>query len=204
MAAVNRLCPHAMWISDGQVETFGMTRDVVAAYLSAAAAVEGQHGERRWDQTEQAPGNDAIRLRAVRIHDANGKVTSTLDVRLAFSIELEYEILKPLIGIQVGFWILTVEGVVVFVGGDNEDAQWLGKMRDCGRYKSVCKVPGRLLNSGPYTITVASDARNAQLLFVEEQALRFQVEPTELPAHSSTRPAGVIAPFLEWRVSKIA
>lgn len=201
MAAIHRLCPHAMWLNEGRLQLAGSAEDVVAAYMSVGAQTEG---ERRWEDQGEAPGNDRIRLRAVRILSSAGEVTSKLDVRFPFYVEVEYEVLKPLLGVQVGFWVLTVDGVVVFVAGDNEDSGWLGRMREPGRYKSLCKVPGLLLNAGTYTLTVASDMRNAELLFVQNDILRFEVEPTQFPAHSYTRPAGMICPFLEWRVNKLA
>ena len=204
MAAVNRLCRHAIWLSEGRLQLMGVADQVVAAYLSAGAATEGNNGERRWEDLREAPGNDKIRLRAVRILSSEGEVTSELDVRFPLYVELEYDVLEPLSGVQVGFWVLAADGVVVFVAGDNEDASWLGRVRERGTYKSRCKVPGRLLNSGLYTLTVAADIRNAEILFVRENAVRFQVEQTQLPAHSCARPAGVICPFLEWRVSKLA
>ncbi len=200
MPAVNRLCRSGMLLTEGRLEIADTAENVVAAYLSLGDEAEGEH---RWENLQEAPGNEKVRLRAVRILSSDGQVTSIIDVRFPFYVEIEYDILQPLLGVQVGFWVLTSDGVVVFVAGDNEDRNWLGRMRERGSYKSLCKVPGLLLNSGLYTLTVACDIRNLELLFVHESAVRFHVEQTQIPAHSNARPAGVICPFLEWRVSKV-
>lgn len=102
----------------------------------------------------------------------------------------------------MGFHLSTVDGVIVFVAGDNEDAAWTGKTRPSGVYRSVCKVPALLLNSGPYTLNVASDLRNTELLFLTESVLGIDVDQTILPAHSKAKPAGVISPLLEWEVRR--
>jgi lipopolysaccharide transport system ATP-binding protein len=200
MAAINRLCCWALWLDAGRPQMLGSAESVVAAYLSTGAELEG---ERRWEDLKEAPGNEKIRLQAVRILNSDGLVSSTVDVRHPFHVEIEYDILQPLMGAQVGFWLLTSDGVVVFVAGDNEDQSWVGRPRKPGRHKSTCKVPALLLNGGLYTLTVASDLRNTELLFVTDDALRFHVEQTLIPAHSHQRPAGVICPFLEWQVRRI-
>ncbi len=200
MAAVNRLCHRGICLDEGRLQMAGTAESVVAFYLSTGSESEG---ERRWEKLEAAPGNEKIRLRAVAVINSEKEVTSIVDVRFPFYVEIEYEVLQPLLGVQVGFWLLTSDGIVVFVAGDNEDRKWLGRLRDPGHYKSICKVPGLLLNSGVYALTVASDMRNVELLFAEENTLRFHVEQTQVPAHSYAKPAGVICPFLEWRVSKL-
>jgi hypothetical protein len=60
-----------------------------------------------------------------------------------------------------------------------------------------------LFNSGVYYLSVASDLRNAEILFSQENVIRFQVEQTKIPAHSPSKPAGVICPFLEWQIEKV-
>jgi len=198
MAAVSRLCRRAMFLNEGRLQMTGPAQDAVEAYLATGTRAEG---ERRWENLEGAPGNDKIRLRAVRVLNADGEVSSVVSNQHPFYVAIEYDVLQPLSGCQVGFWVLSSDGVIVFVAGDNEDSNWLGRVRNLGSYKSTCKIPGRLLNSGLYTLTIASDVRNAELVFVEENALRFYVEQTKIPAHSQAKPAGVICPFLEWQVS---
>ena len=200
MAAITRLSGQVVWLDEGQVHMIGAPDNVVSAYLATGAETGG---ERRWENLEQAPGNEKIRLRSVRMLNSDGIPISTVDVRHPFYVELEYDVMEPLLGVQVGFWVLTSDGTVVFVAGDKEDVSWIDKPRNTGKYRSRCKIPGRLLNSGRYTLTVASDLRNIELLFVEENVLSWQVEQTEIPAHSVTRPSGVICPFLEWQVQKI-
>jgi len=200
MAAISKLCGRVIWLDEGQVRMIGAPDSVISAYLATDVEIAG---ERRWENLEQAPGNEKIRLRSVRILNSNGITISTVDVKHPFFVELQYDIMAPLTGVQVGFWVLTSDGTVVFVAGDKEDALWTNRERKAGKYKSACKIPARLLNSGHYTLTVASDLRNVELLFVEENAVSFQVEQTDIPAHSSTRPSGVICPFLDWQIHQL-
>jgi lipopolysaccharide transport system ATP-binding protein len=200
MAAINRLCHRSIWLDEGAIREKGDTSTVVASYLSLGAELEGQ---RRWDNQDNSPGNDMIRLLMVRLINSQGEVMSNIDVRHPFFIEIEYVLLQSVSGIQVGFSISTYDGVIVFVAGDNEDSRWIGKVKKPGKYKSKCKIPGLLFNSGVYYLSVASDLRNAEILFSQENVIRFQVEQTKIPAHSPSKPAGVICPFLEWQIEKV-
>ncbi|MBU1727398.1 MAG: ABC transporter ATP-binding protein [Candidatus Omnitrophica bacterium] len=199
MAAINRLCRKVIWLDEGKVKMFGPTQEVVSSYLAFGEEFEGQ---RRWVDEPSSPGNDNIRLRSVRLLDVNQQPVSSVDAANPFFVEIEYKILNPVSGVQVGFWLISAQGIVVFVSGDKEDVEWADKTRQPGIYKSACKIPGLLLNSGMYSLTIASDVFNNEAIFVKEGALSFQVEQTRLPAHSSTRPAGIICPFLEWHITK--
>jgi lipopolysaccharide transport system ATP-binding protein len=199
MAAVNRLCHNAIWLDGGKIQSTGSPQEIVTLYIHTGI---NANGERQWNDRGKAPGDDRVRLLAARVLDSNQKVTSTLDSKNPFYIEIEYDVLTPLHGMQVGFSLSTSDGVIVFVAGDNEDTAWVRAIRQSGHYKSRCKVPGMLLNSGTYSLGFASDLRNAEILFRCDNALKLDVEQTLLPLHSHTRPAGVICPPLEWHVNK--
>ena len=192
MAAVSSLCPRCLWLEDGAVKTCDTTEKVVAAYLAEHVR---SGAEKVWSEP---PGNEAVRLMAARILSSAGDVAASLDWRLPFTVEIEYDLLAPTSGLQVGFWLHSADGTVVLVNGDREDPEWLGRVREPGRYVSRCRVPGEWLNSGHYTLTIASDVNNMELVFVEKHAIGFRIEQTALPAHSAARPDGLICTSLPW------
>ena len=51
-------------------------------------------GPREWPDPREAPGGDAVRLRAVRVRTAERRVSDTIDIRESVQIEIEYEVLK--------------------------------------------------------------------------------------------------------------
>lgn len=202
MAAVNRLCQKAIWIDGGWLRMIGTTDNVVSVYLSTGTAIQGQ---RIWEDRKRAPWNEKIWLRSVRILNPEGQVSSALDYRRHFYVEISYEIFSPLSNMQVGFWILTSDGIVVFGAGDRENSQWLEKVRTPGKYISRCKVPGMFLNSGMYMINATVNFLGDGTVIMEENALGFYIEQTEAPLHSSQatwRPPGVLCLSLEWEISK--
>ncbi|MFH0965910.1 MAG: ABC transporter ATP-binding protein [Planctomycetota bacterium] len=200
LATIIKLCGDTLWLDKGKLAMMARAELVVSGYFSAGTS---RTGERRWEMPCDAPGNEKIRVRAARVLNMAGEATTVIDVRHPFCVDIEYEILQSVQGLQIGFWLLTSDGVTVFVAGDNEDRAWTDRLRKPGRYSSRCSVPGRLLNSGTYTITLASNQGNGGLLFLEEGALRFDIEATEVPLHSSSRPSGVVCPSLDWRITQL-
>ncbi|MDR3567107.1 MAG: ABC transporter ATP-binding protein [Syntrophobacteraceae bacterium] len=198
LSAVSRLCRKAFWIDGGQLNLVGTAGEVVGAYLAHGRS---HTGEARWNY-EEAPGDDRVRLRAVRIVDGDGETSHVLDNTHPFFVELEYDLLRDLSGFQIGFWLLTAEGTTVFVSGDREDVEGAAGLRMRGRYTSRCKVPGFLLNSGEYSLSAASDMRGSEIIFVKENALGFTIELTQIPLHSQARPSGILSMPLEWKISK--
>ena len=98
----------------------------------------------------------------------------------------------------------TLEGVLIFVAGDNEDPAWHGTKRPAGIYLSSCVIPGMLLNSGHYSISVAADIPGSEILFLEHHAISFQIEHTGCTVlDGAARSPGIICPTLEWHVSPL-
>ena len=200
MAAINRLCRLGILLNKGVLKMMGSAENVVAFYLSEAAKSEG---ERKWDDIKDAPGNDKVRLRAVRVLNLDGEITSVVDIRYPFYIEIEYDIFVPLLNFQIGYRLQTLDGMVVFSTGDIEKKDWCQKRREPGRYVSRCEVPGMFLNSMSYVVTVGANVRGIEVFFHEEGVLKFDVAQTgNLLLERYGRLPGVICPSLRWDVFK--
>ncbi len=201
MAAVTQLCRRGLWLNNGQVEMQGDVKETVNAYLASGAEAEG---ERRWENQRQSSPAEKINLLSVRIRNSEGKVSSLLDMTKPFFVEIDYEILQSQSGLRTGFWIYTMDGVLVFVAADNEDRSWDNKKRERGRYVSRCEIPGMLLNSGSYSLTVGADIQNAEILVLKHHALNFRLEHTGFTVlDGAMRSPGIICPSLKWGITRL-
>jgi len=203
MHAVSRLCKRAILLDEGEVLEDGPAARVVSSYLGFGLKATG---EREWPNAERAPGDDVVRLRAVRVRSPDGQVTDVFDVRKPLTIEIEYEILRP--GKRLSPIIIcnNEEGICVFSSAgiseqfiDNQDPNFVGTCL------STCVVPGNLLAEGALRITVSIntilDGNFTHV--VERDAVRFQVVDS-LEDDSSARGLyggsvmGVVRPLLIW------
>jgi lipopolysaccharide transport system ATP-binding protein len=202
MGTVTRLCTKTIWLDAGYIQMLGATEGIIAAYLSMGSK---ERGECQWVDPQQAPGDDQIRLRAVRVRNSDGEVSSRLDIRLPFYIEIEYEIFRVLCGVRTGFRIITADGTVVFTSSDSNDSAWDGRPRHPGKYVSRCKIPGNLLNEGQYALlNVWADIPLVKVMFLEENLLTFYIEQTGgVSGRFSEKWSGVICPALPWTITII-
>ena len=199
MGAVNRLCSSAIWLNDGQIQFVGETELAVTNYLSTGA----QFGsERRWRALE-APGNDKVRLRAVRLLNGDHDRVTNVDVRRSLYVEIEYDLLADISSFRTAFRLVSSDGTVILTSAESSDNCWGEHSREPGNYVSRCEIPGNFLNIGQYSITVSGDIPFVQELFLVDNCLSFHVEQTG--SHSGRFPErwpGLICPRLEWEVKR--
>ena len=75
-----------------------------------------------------APGDDVVRLCAVRVRNEEGKVTDTIDIRNPVGVEMEFEVLEPGHNLFVYFHVVNEEGIEVFTSNCT-DTEWIGRPR---------------------------------------------------------------------------
>ena len=200
MSAVNTLCDKGLLFSGGVLVKGGAASEVSASYMSSGTETTGV---RTWKDADAMAGSEGIRLSLVRMRNAAGEVVGSFERSSSFSIEIEYELLRRFQEIRLGVDILTTDGIIVFCSHDSEDTSWRGKMREAGRYTSVCFIPQYLLNSGSYIFRVTSDVPNREVFLWIEDVLMFTIEDTGGgTAGYCDRPPGVVRPLLRWCVSR--
>ncbi len=205
MTAINRLCHRCILLNAGRVMQDGPTHEVVSGYLSAAF---GSKPEQVWPDPETAPGDEAVRLLAVRAIGEGGGLANSVDIRRPVRIEIEYEVRQNDLLLLVHFLLTNEEGICIFTGLD-QDPQWKGKRRPAGRYRSVCIIPGNFLAEGtmmimPVIRSLLPDRMHAKA----PEAIAFQVSDSldgdSVRGDYAKEIPGVIRPSLEWHTETLA
>jgi homopolymeric O-antigen transport system ATP-binding protein len=199
MPAVTRLCKRTILIDDGKVTADGPSHEVVGAYLKSGL---GTTAVREWPDRKTAPGNDIVRLIAVRIRTDPGELTEAADIRKPVRIEMEYEVLKDGHVLLANFHFFTEEGIYAFIAGD-QDPNWRKRSREPGRYISTAIIPGNFLSEGSLIIGAAMTTPNPVTVhFYERDAVAFQVIDTmdgdSVRGDFAGPIPGVVRPLLEW------
>ena len=200
MSSVARLCSRAILLRDGQIALEGPVDQVTDAYLTTAHA--GKPFQ-EWPDLAKAPGNDTVRLHAVRVHGSDN-TGAAIDIRTSISLEVEYQVLTGGSTLVPNIHLFNTEGVCVFIAQDC-DAEWLGKPRPEGRYRSVCQIPGNFLAEGMFTAGVAISSHvPAHVVHAwQADALAFQI--VDYGAGGTARGdymgpmSGVVRPLLPWK-----
>jgi lipopolysaccharide transport system ATP-binding protein len=196
---VTRLCERTILLDAGGVVQDGPSYQVVSAYLKNGIGVTSS---REWHDLDQAPGNDIVRLRAVRVLNEDRTITSALDIRRPVGIEMEYEVLKDGYVLCPHFTLDNEKGTRLFVSFDVDPA-WRGRPRAAGHYVSTGWIPGNFLAEGTMCVGPSIRTESPKLIhFWARNAVAFQVVDS-LDGDSARGDIlehfdGVVRPLLKW------
>lgn len=197
MAAIKNLCTEAVLMKHGTVTMQGETADVIDNYLS-----DGSEAERfvEWKR-EERPSNSELEVHSIKVFDGKGRLDSLLTTGDELTIEIDYKIKQEIKDLRVAVNIFTSDGIEIISSSDFL-VQPESRIRKPGAYKTVCKIPGRLLNLGTHVATVDFDIPRMRALIMS-LPVSFTISElsfNQLGITTTNRPAGVVHPFLEWEV----
>ena len=200
MSAITRLCKRVVLLENGRIVRDGEPSEVVSHYLNSSLKTGAS---REWTNVTDAPGNQVVRLRGVRVRDEGGETISVVDIRKAFGIDLTYEVLEEGHALVPMVEFYNDEGTELFSTHDT-NAEWCRQKRPPAIYTSTVWVPGNLLAEGSLIghVSVMSHFPATVLHAYERNAVAFQV--IDSPAGGAARGdyvgpmPGVIRPLLRW------
>ena len=196
MTAMQGLCNRVVWLEAGRVAEDGRTERVISDYLktSFSALVE-----QTWDDPASAPGGDIVRLRGARIRPEGGKPSDPINVRTPFLLEFEYWNLRPDTVLNMSVVLLNEEGVMLFNTGPVNEPVWSGRPCPAGLFRSVCRVPGGLMNDGAVRVHLHVVRDQSVVLSTHEDILSFDVrDDAESRPNWYGKWPGALRPMLDW------
>jgi lipopolysaccharide transport system ATP-binding protein len=200
MPAVTRLCRRVILLDKGHMIADGPAHKVVNDYLGASWKVTS---EREWPDTNEAPGNDMVRLRRVRVRDEEGRTIESSDIRHAVGVEIIYQVLEPGLTLTPKIDLFNDAGAHLFSTHD-VGYEWRYRPRPPGEYVSTAWIPGNFLSEGNLLVNVAlmSHSPTTALYAQAGNAVTFQIVDNQ--AKDSARGdyvgpiGGVLRPLLDW------
>lgn len=198
MPAVLRLCGRVILLDRGELVADGSSQEVVRTYLQSGL---GTSAERVWEDAGRAPGDDAVRLRAVRVRIEEGGIVESIDIRRPVGIEVEYWKLRsglcPLVNVQLS----NEQGICLFLSTDNFVRN--RQPRAVGLVRSTCWIPGNFLAEGSIMVMAAVVSEYPKVVHArEDDAVSFQVidksEEDGVRGEYTKNWPGVIRPMLSW------
>jgi len=180
MAAISSLCKRAFLLDKGVVQMDGQSERVISTYLGG---MESEAPEIVWPDLRSAPGDESVRIKAVRAYSAATRL-SPFPIDKPVILELDYANLLDGNRVFVAFRVRSVSGEYVFETFNSPEASenpdpFFWKPLAKGIYRSRCIIPGNTLNDIRYSVTalVASTPPPRALAEVKE-AISFSVLDT--------------------------
>jgi lipopolysaccharide transport system ATP-binding protein len=196
MQVIQSLCRRAIWLNEGRIEYDGGAFAAIEEYSRSYSEIVV---ERSWEESEKAPGNEAVRLRSARVLPDPGKEDEPLTVKTPFRMEFSYQLLVPGSFFFVGVHFRSLNGGIIFrsASAPVEEARQ-------GVYKSTCHVPGDLLNNGKYTVDLYFMRDGSFVIYKMENPVVFEIHDTERePGSFLGELPGVVRPNLRWDTERL-
>jgi len=193
MTAVNTLCQRVIWMKGGRIVEDGAAAQIVTKYL-ATSLTSADLSEEAWDDVDEAPGNDMVRLRRMRVIREDGLLSEPLTMQTPFRVEVEYWNLVPGAHLHITLHLYNAEGIIAFTTGNRNNGPL-----PAGLFRSVCHIPDNLMNSGPhrFVLMVVKDASYA--IYSHESRIAFDIlDVRERPGTWYGKEPGVVQPVLKW------
>lgn len=180
MSAVNILCSRVILLEAGGVKENGKTSSVISTYLDAS---KGNGGEHIWRELESAPGNDKIRLAAVRVISEN-QVRQEVEIDKEVKIEIDFWNLLEGNRLFTTVTLSDSEGKIILEsattpGANKLPEEWFHRPYPVGLFRSICTLPANFLNEECYYISISVVGTNPPAIEAEApQILAFNVFDT--------------------------
>ena len=201
VAAVTRLCARCILLQSGNVLQDGPTHEIINAYLSSEIATSAL---REWGASE-APGDNVVRLRAVRARRFDGTTSEAFDIRQPIGIDVVFDVIEDGKDLTPNIHVFDRQGVNIFISHDM-DPNWRQRSRPVGRYISTVWIPGNFLAEGTFIVGAAITTMSPiNVRLYARDAIAFQVidstdGDTARGDYAGSLP-GVVRPMLRWETS---
>lgn len=198
MSAIQSLCKRALWIDNGEIVADADAVTVVSEYLRRNS---DRATESVWDFST-APGNEKVRLRRAAVKVENDSDTQDITIQTPFQLEFEYWNLEPDVYLSLSLHIYNQQGNLVFATVPLRESTWHGRPFPAGLFRSVCHVPGGLLNDGMHRVVLLVVQDETEVVFSLEDAVVFEVfDAVERRGNWHGRWPGAVRPDLEWETT---
>jgi lipopolysaccharide transport system ATP-binding protein len=194
MVAVQSLSDRCIVLSRGQLLCDDKSDKAIGAYLGEMGYTAS---EQIWKDRECAPGNEKVRLARIAIIPENQERSITM--KTDFRIELDYCVQTSSPLLHTMYHLYNERGILVLTTADRSMGH------EPGIYRSICSIPGSLLNAGGYFLKLQIVENNFNHVYAHDNIASFEVIDVE-PRTSGWmgKEPGVVQPIFPWNTHKLS
>ncbi len=166
MGAVVSLCRRCFLLDSGQIMLTGSSDEVVSNYLSTKSSIR--------EMSVREVASDAY-FTLVAVLDAKGEPTEVVQCTSGFAIRFEYDVIRPIAGLEVSFSLFDRYGSKIFYSGLSKSKNGSNLDHEPGHYVATVNIPERFLAPGIYTITAGLHRPNVEVFDRRDNVIGFSV-----------------------------
>lgn len=193
LTAIQSLCNKSLYFEKGRLVEHGETSQIVSSYLSK---VSYKQLERSWENIEDAPGNDQVRVKSFKIVPDLIDDLTHIDVRTPFQICFEFWNMEEGARLNLSLHLYTFTGECIFNIGT--PAQQFAK----GLVTGTCSIPGNFLNDGSYVLSMMIVKDTSSVVYNMEEAISFDIQDYRENVSWYGKWPGYIRPQLDFSIQQ--
>ncbi len=193
MQAVTNLCKKAIWLQGGKMKEIGEANQVVNSYINT---IQQYRLFQHWDNPEEAPGNDKIRLTSIRLIPHLKTPEDPIDVRTPLTIKFKLWNLVDDLQLGVSILLFSYSGECIF------DMPSPAVNCQKGLVEGECEIPGNFLNDGSYYITLYVVKDTSVYIYEFEECISFDVEDYRENIQWYGKWVGAVRPKFPYRLTQ--
>jgi lipopolysaccharide transport system ATP-binding protein len=194
LTAIQALCNKSFYFEKGRLIDQGDTTHIVTNYLSK---VSHKTLEKHWDNIENAPGNDQVRVKRFKLFPEYQDDLNHIDVRTPINFQFEFWNLVEGANLNLSMHLYTFTGECIFNVGTQSETFPKGLV------SGVCEIPGHFLNDGSYVVSMMIVKDTSTVLYNMEEALVFDIEDYRENVTWYGKWPGYIRPQLNFSIRQI-
>lgn len=195
MGVVSQLCEKAIWIADGKLKKYGITSDIVTAYLTSETTAKPI-----WESNGKN-ANTEVYITSAKILTTTNHYSAVFDFDSPFHIQIEYNVIESLKDLSIICRVNDCLGNIIWTSWETDKIGWKsGNLRDVGQYISTCTIPAHMLRPGMYQISIGA-RYDKKWLEIHERILTVQI--SEVGYKLNPERVGIITPILDWETKRI-
>lgn len=143
MVAVQTLCKSAIFLSNGRLTDSGDPSSIISKYLESSIT---QDQLQEWKTPESAPGNEFVKISRIRVFPEGDRESGLITMQTPVNVETKFWRLSETRNAYLVYHLVDEQGIIVLTTSAE-----MPKNTE-GEYVSSFQIPGKLLNSGYYTL----------------------------------------------------
>jgi lipopolysaccharide transport system ATP-binding protein len=201
MTSIENLCSRVCVIDNGSIVFSGDPNEGIKYYLNSSNSLIEEDIA---TQISRIPWSDEFNLINCSISQnmqtSNYEFLSNMDIEVNF----EYEVLKKLTGLRVGFDIISfANNSVLFRSYHDENEDDVSVIKP-GKYTSIGKIPKNLLKEGTYILKLSIGLHMIKGYVFTSVKVKFVINNIAgiNKNYADSRP-GIIMPYIKWETNKL-
>jgi lipopolysaccharide transport system ATP-binding protein len=148
LTAVRSLCSRAILLERGKLAADGPVNETVERYVRSALTSEGRGRVRAWSG-DTTTMDQTIQMLRASVRPTHGDVADAIDVSTGFVVEWDYCVGAGQ-SVTPQMILHDERGLLIFSEGSWD----IPRPLTAGKHRTICLVPGNLLNDGGYFVSL--------------------------------------------------